>query len=71
MAAENVLSLIKAEEDASSASQTPVELKEYKPPAYGIKVSLGRVSVSTPNRFCLYLKDACVSQVLYANMRIS
>jgi hypothetical protein len=53
MAAENVLSLIKAEEDVSSASQTPVELKEYKPPAYGIKVSLGRVSVSTPTRFCL------------------
>lgn len=53
MAAENVLSLIKAEEDVSSASQTLVELKEYKPPAYGIKVSLGRVSVSTPSRFCL------------------
>jgi hypothetical protein len=53
MAAENILSLIKAEEDASSPLQTPVELKEYKPPAYGIKVSLGRVSVSTPNRFCL------------------
>ncbi|KAG7529919.1 hypothetical protein FFLO_05324 [Filobasidium floriforme] len=42
MAAENVLSLIKAEENVSLASQTPVELKEYKPPAYGIKVSLGR-----------------------------
>lgn len=69
MAAENVLSLIKAEEDVSSVSQTPVELKEYKPPAYGIKVSLGRVSMSTPNRFCLNAGFACVSKFMYANMR--
>jgi pyruvate/2-oxoglutarate dehydrogenase complex dihydrolipoamide dehydrogenase (E3) component len=41
MAAENVLELIKAEEKGKQV----VELQEYTPPTYGIKVSLGRVSL--------------------------
>ena len=45
MAADNVLALIRAEEDGTPGA---AQLKEYKAPPYGIKVSLGRVSLGCP-----------------------
>jgi hypothetical protein len=48
MAAENVLELIKVEEENRSVAEgeerKEAVLQEYQPPNYGIKVSLGRVS---------------------------
>jgi len=50
MAAENVLELIKVEEENRGIAETEEKkqavLQEYQPPNYGIKVSLGRVSPS-------------------------
>lgn len=62
MAAENVLELIRAEKHGDISKAV---LKEYFPPKYGIKVSLGRVS-GVYKEFAQKGGEECVANVVVA-----